>query len=441
MPPARDAAPLDHDVAVVGAGPAGTSTAIRLARHGRRVLVLERDVFPRFHIGESQVPWSDEVFQALGVDGLVAQGGFVEKWGASFTSADGKVEKYADFSTAPETPRPQTYQVNRAEFDHLLLRHAEASGATVLQNARVVDIAFADDHVAVRYVVPDGERTARVAAVVDASGRAGLLARRVTERRYDPDLRNVSLHAWYEEVPRRSGRRAGDIRMITRPDRGWFWLIPISETVTSVGVVVPKDVHVARDDASLADGLDRYIRETPSAAALLASARRVSEVRFDADYSYESRDYAGDRWLIVGDAGAFLDPIFSTGVLLAMQAGIDAGDALHAAIAAGDLSRRRFRAFERGVEQRYRYFRRFATGFYQPHFRDIFFRSDTPLGIREAVISVLAGNWRPSLATRLRLAAFFTVVAIQRYVALAPRLGDLSAAPALSASSQVTRQA
>jgi FADH2-dependent halogenase len=418
----------DYDVAIVGGGPAGAATAARLALRGRKVLVLERESFPRFHIGESQLPWSDEVFRALGVEPTVRAAGFVQKWGASFTSANGEVERYADFAEAFETPRPQTYQVPRADFDRLLLDHAARVGADVRQGAQATDAAFADDGVTLRFTMDGTAGEARVAAVVDASGRVGFLARRLAGRSYDPLLRNVAVHAWYEGVPRLSGRRAGDIRMVTRPDRGWFWMIPVSETVMSVGVVLPKDVHAASAAATLDGTLDRYVRETPAAAALLAHARRVSGVRFDADYSYESRQYAGDRWLVVGDAGAFLDPIFSTGVLLAMQAGLEAADALDDALAANDLSRQRFAAYDRAVRERYHYFRRFAVGFYDPPFRDVFFQNEWFFGIRRAVISVLAGNWRPSLRTRIRLAAFFALVALQRRIAIAPRLGDLAVA-------------
>ncbi len=419
-----------YDVIIVGGGPGGAAAATALARRGRRVLVLEREAFPRFHIGESQLPWSRELWRELGLDEALGRAGFVDKWGATFITANGAVEQYADFTAATETPQPQTYQVPRADFDRIVLAHAAASGADVRQPAQAVDLTFEHDGVTVRFLADGTQLETRAAAIVDASGRAGFVARRRSERQFDPQLRNVSLHAQYEDVPRPTGRRAGDIRMVMRPDRGWFWFIPLSATVTSIGIVLPKEAHARSAGATLEQALADYLAETPTAAALTAHARRVTPVRFDADYSYCARRFAGDRWLLVGDAGAFLDPIFSTGVFMAMQSGVDAAEALDAALTAGDLSARRFARYERATRARWAHFRRFAVGFYDPAFRDLFFRPRGPFRMREAVISILAGNWRPGLATRLRIALFFAFVAVQRRIAIAPRLGDLDAAAA-----------
>ncbi len=219
------------DVAVIGGGPGGSSTATALARRGRRVLLLERDRFPRFHIGESQLPWINGVLEELGVHDTIAKAGFVEKWGASFSEIDGTPASYVDFTAAVETPIPQTFQVPRARWDELLLRHAEQSGVIVREGHRAVDAAFEPDGVTLRYAGPDGvEQTTRVAAIVDASGRAGFLARKLGRHEHDPMLEQIAVHAQYEGVPRAEGRPAGDIRVLTRSDVGWIWLIPISET-------------------------------------------------------------------------------------------------------------------------------------------------------------------------------------------------------------------
>jgi flavin-dependent dehydrogenase len=408
------------DVAVIGGGPGGSSVATALARRGRSVLLLERDRFPRFHIGESQLPWINGVLEALGAHDAVAKAGFVEKWGASFSEIDGTPAAYVDFTAAVETPVPQTYQVPRAAFDDVLLRHAERSGVIVREEHRALDAAFDPDGVTLRFTGPAGPGEARVQAVVDASGRSGLLARRIGGYETDVMLQHVSVHAQYEGVPRASGRPAGDIRVLTRADVGWVWLIPISERLTSVGVVVTQALHRRESKATAEESLEHYLRETPAAPALLREATRVSPARFDADYSYLARAMAGDRWVAVGDAAAFLDPIFSTGVLLAMQGGLEAAEAIEAGLRAGDLSARRFEGYERVVRRRYHYFRRFVVGFYDPYFRRLLFRRSRRLGIYEAVLSALAGNWRPTLGTRLRIQLFFAIVAVKRFFRVAP---------------------
>lgn len=421
----------DFDVAVVGGGPGGSSVATALARRGRKVVVLERDRFPRFHIGESQLPWSNEIFEELGVAEKVAGAGFVPKWGATFLSTDGASEQYADFAQAVETRRPQTYQVPRAKFDELLLDHSAKSGADVRQGCRVVDVAFEADSVAIRYVDEQGgERSLRAGFCVDASGRTGVLAKRFGSHAVDPLLRNIAVHAQYEGIPRREGRRAGDIRMLTRPDMGWIWLIPIGPEVISVGAVVPQSVHMKEAKATAEESLEHYLATTAGSAPLFASSRRVSPARFDADYSYLGTCLSGDRFVVVGDAAAFLDPIFSTGVLLAMQGGLEAAALIDAGLADGDLRASRFARYERLVRGRYHHFRRFAVGFYDRAFRELWFTPSNRFGLYQAILSVLAGNWRPSLMTRLRVRLFLLLVALQRaFPVLARREGEAKPMP------------
>jgi FADH2-dependent halogenase len=385
------------------------------------VVVLERDTFPRFHIGESQLPWSNEVFGVLGVEDKMAAAGFVQKWGASFFSPDGGVEQYADFSQAVETPMPQTFQVPRAKFDELLLLHAASCGAVVRQGCRVSGVEFAADKVTLTTTDAAGEGTLRAGMVVDASGRSGLLAKTIGRHALDPRLRNIAVHAQFEGIPRPLGRRQGDIRMLTRADMGWVWLIPITDSLISVGAVIPQAVHARSSKASAEESLDHYLSTTPGTAPLFREARRVGEARFEADYSYVGTRLRADRCLVVGDAAAFLDPIFSTGVLLAMQSGIEAAEAIDQGLARGDLQSRRFSEYERVVRKRYHHFRRFAVGFYDPAFRALWFAPSSRFGIYEAVLSVLSGNWRPSLPTRLRIRLFFLLVAVQRFLPIVAR--------------------
>jgi flavin-dependent dehydrogenase len=322
---------------------------------------------------------------------------------------DGSVERFADFAIARGVAQPQTWQVPRERFDELLLRHAAASGADVRERQRVIDIAFDTDAV----TVSTATFRLRARALIDASGRAALLSHKFNLRIDEPDLTNVAIFSHYAGVPRADGRRAGDIRVIARADLGWFWMIPISDELMSVGAVLPQAVFKPRSRMEPKALLAELIADTPAVARLMMQAERRWPVRVERDFSYGATSYAGDRWIVVGDAGSFLDPVFSSGVAIAMESGLEGAQAVDAGLSRGDVSARAFRTFDRRQRARYRSFRRFVRGFYTSAFRDLFFSPDPPPRIFRAVIAVFAGYWRPSLVTRFWIAMFFLSVRLQ----------------------------
>jgi flavin-dependent dehydrogenase len=419
---------FDCDVVVVGGGPAGSTAASALARAGHRVVLLERDAFPRFHIGESLLASVNEVLDAIGAGDLIRQEGFPRKWGATFMTPDGGVERFADFAISTEVPAPQTWQVPRERFDELLLRHAARCGADVRERHRVLHVEFDDEGVTVAYrpvldasdepVAPESRLRARM--LVDASGRSALLGRRFELRVDEPSLANVAVFSHYSGVPRGEGRRAGDIRVIARTDGGWFWMIPISDELMSVGAVLPRETFQAQPKIAPGELLERLIADTPAVARLMHQAERRWPVRVERDFSYGSRQYAGDRWITVGDAGSFLDPVFSSGVAIAVESALEGARAVDRGLARGDLSARAFATFDRRQRGRYRAFRRFVVSFYSAAFRDLFFSDDPPPRMFRAIITVLAGYWRPSWITRFWLWLFFVSVRLQAWLHFAP---------------------
>ena len=406
----------DFDFAVAGGGPAGSSAAISLRQRGHSVVLFERENFPRFHIGESLLSTANDAFATLGVTEQIKTASFPAKWGARLYTYDGQSGRYVDFTCVREVTRPQTYQVCRAEFDRILLDRAREVGVDVREACNVVTCEFAPDS-AILGVASCGNAATgrvRVRALVDATGRGGLLARKFNLRTEEPRLANIAIYSHYTNVPRLDGPRPDDIRLIARNDAGWFWLIPISKELTSVGVVLPKTLYRRLANGSAEETLNSTIADTPMVDGLMREARREWPVRVEKDFSYSASAYAGDRWILAGDAGSFLDPVFSTGVSIAMESGIEAADELHRALGRNDFSGSNFAGFSRRQRKRFETFRRFVVGFYTPHFRDVFFSPEPPTLIFRSVATMLAGKWDASLWTRLLNQLFFGMIAIQK---------------------------
>jgi hypothetical protein len=297
----------------------------------------------------------------------------VNKWGASFTSHDGSAAQYADFARAVETPTPQTYQVPRERFDDVLLRHAQRSGAEVLQGTRALDAIFDAKGATINYIDPKGlAHTVSVGAVVDASGRAGFLAKRFGKRVVDPVLRNVAVHAQFEGVPRARGGARATSRWSRARIAAGSGSFP-SPDGHERGRGHPQGRARDRRPPTAEESLQHYIDETPAAADLMREARRVSPGRFDADYSYLHSQHAGDRWVLVGDAGR-VPRSRSSRRACCSRCSRDGG---------GGADQRRpqgrqpvagaVRGLRAHLSKRYHHFRRFAVGFYDPAFRDLFF--------------------------------------------------------------------
>ena len=413
--------PFDFDFAVAGGGPAGTSAATSLRQRSHSVVLFERNTFPRFHIGESLLSTANDAFAALGVTKRIETACFPEKWGARLYTHDGHASRYVDFTDVREVTRAQTYQVCREEFDQILLERAREVGVDVREESNVIACEFTRDaailDVASR--IDGATRRVRVRAIVDATGRGGLIARKFNLRTEEPRLANIAIYSHYTGVPRLESERPDDIRLVARSDAGWFWLIPISKELTSVGVVLPKMLYHRLANGSPEESFDRTISDTPVLADLMRNAKREWPVRVEKDFSYSASSYAGDRWVLAGDAGSFLDPVFSTGVSIALESGIEAAAVLHRALLKNDFSAASFAAFSRRQRRRFRRFRRFVVGFYTPQFRDVFFSPEPPRLLFRSVATILAGKWDASLQTRFLNHLFFCLVSIQKRFNLA----------------------
>jgi flavin-dependent dehydrogenase len=359
------------DVIVIGGGPGGSTVSTLVAQAGHKVLLLEREHFPRFHIGESLIPQTYWILERLKMLPKMRNSRFIKKYSVQFVSQNGKLSEPFYFLDHKPHESSQTWQVYRQEFDQLMLENARETGVDVQEGVRVLEVLFDGDRaIGVRAQFEDGstrEILARV--VVDASGQSSMIMSRLNLREWDPELKKAALWTYWKGAQRDVGKDEGATLVLqTQGKRGWFWYIPLHNDVISVGVVASYDYlfteRASKDHESI------YFEEVsrcPGLQPRLANATRCDTFRAAKEYSYRSRRAAGDGWVLVGDAFAFLDPLYSSGVLLALTSGQFAADAIIAGLKSGDTSAAQLGCWEaefvRGVERMRRLVCAFYDGF------------------------------------------------------------------------------
>jgi len=416
-----------YDVAIIGGGPAGSTAATLLSRAGRRVVLIEREKFPRFHIGESLLPFSTQAFDRLGVREKLDRT-FMPKHGGEIMAACGTKGVKFYFKDGFRSTRDRAYQVTRSEFDKLLLDHSRENGAEVRQETEVTKIDFERDRVRLQIsshssATPTLQSPTPLEAryLLDCSGRQTVLGNFFKLKKTYDHLQKFSVFAHYENVDRPAGIDGTLIRMVRGIDR-WFWLIPLTPTRMSIGVVMDTATFRAMKLAPEAT-LEKCLDEQPLIQREMANAKRVSQVYSAGDYSYRNAKVFGDRWLLAGDAAGFIDPVFSSGVFLAIMSAEKAADSLNEILRDESTKPRLFREYSKRVNRVMDMYLKFVSSWYDgKEFVEVFLNPTEMLQLAPAVNSVLAGNEGASFAIKWRMWLFYFFVRAQRFFAFSPRL-------------------
>lgn len=380
------------DVLVIGGGPAGATASALLAGQGRDVVMLEKAHHPRFHIGESLLPANVALFDRLGLRAEIEKIG-MPKWGVEFVSPTHAHQSFVEFADAWDKTMPYAWQVRRSEMDELLFRHAEKRGARTLEGCRAQRVEFDAEGATVEAVLDDGAtRVFRARYVIDASGRDTFLANKFRSKLKNPRHNSSALFGHFRNARRLPGKLEGNISIFWFA-HGWFWLIPLADGSTSVGAVC-WPYYLKSRDKPLKEFFADTIALAPQLAERLKDATLVDDaVHATGNYSYEGTHCAGERYLLLGDAYTFVDPVFSSGVYLAMHSAFDGAEVVGALLdgKAREAAAARKR-FERNMTKGPREFSWFIFRVTNPTIREMFMDPQNPLRMKEALLSLLAGD-------------------------------------------------
>lgn len=358
-----------YDVIVIGGGPAGATAGALLAEKGRRVLILEKEKFPRYHVGESLMPFCYFTLERLGVLEELKAFEFTEKHSVQFVPQDGRVSQPFYFFQHMDHPAATTWQVQRSKFDQMLLRNAAAKGAEVREETSVLDFLYEGGQVVgVKARRRDGvEFEVRAPITMDASGRDALYQRKTRTRKRDPKLNKIAIWTHYKGAKRDPDLDEGATTIAYLDGKGWFWNIPMREDIVSTGVVAERD-YLYRDTRDPAEIFQREIKNNKWIEEHLSCGEQFGEYWVTGEYSYRAERCAVDGLVLIGDAFTFLDPVFSSGVFLALKSGEMAVEAVDAALAKGDVSASAFTVYGEQLCRAVEVMRKMVYAFYDEDF-------------------------------------------------------------------------
>jgi FADH2-dependent halogenase len=429
-----------YDAIVIGCGPGGSSASTFLARAGKKVLVLEKEIFPRFHIGESLLPCNMTIFRDMGVLPKLKEAGFLPKYGAQFELGNATLGARFAFRDGIFSKESESFQVERAKFDHVLLLHARESGADVREGWTVTKTTNNAEGVTVEARGPDGtQHTFRGQYLIDCSGRGNLTGNQENLREVHPTWKKLAVFAQFENVVRDSGDQYTDI-IIARLENKWFWIIPLDEKKTSVGLVIDKD-EFTKSPGTPQEIFQRWADSAFAVKNRMKDARQIIDFQTTTDFSYYNRTFVGERLLRVGDAAGFMDPIFSAGVYLAMWSGRRAAETVEKCLALGKPDKKLFADYHKRVFHGIHFYWHVVESYYTTPFMEIFLRPHNHCELGSAIIAILAGEVEGSWALRWRLKYFWLIVAIQKYFPIVPRLSFTKGVPRKVRRYELTKRA
>ncbi len=393
------------DVLVIGGGPAGSTIAALLAEQGKSVILIDKDQHPRFHIGESLLPFNVPLLDQLGVLAQVEQIG-MPKFGIEFVSPDHERPSFLEFSSGWHKDMSYSFQVRRSEFDHILLKNAAAKGANVIESTRVTAVDFPSEGGVIATVAGLAGEVAqhRARFVVDASGRDSFLAGQMKVKRRNPRHASAAIFGHFTDADRLPSRQAGHISIFWFA-HGWFWFIPLLDGTTSVGAVcAPAIVKNRQGDVT---ALFRTLIEScPALAARLKKAVLIGEATGTGNYSYSTTQSSSARYLMIGDAAGFIDPVFSTGVYLAMRGAVKAASVVSTCLEDPAQAQQVLRRFEQNSRKEIERFSWFIYRMTSPEIRNLFMAPRNYFRIEEAILALLSGDIGAESPIRFRLLLF-----------------------------------